>query len=126
MATKTTTTKASTKRPAKAAAKTTAAKRPAATPAKRPARTPAAKTPAAKPAAKRTPAKASGGGVDLTAVTAAAKLVTKLRAQLDAAVIDRNTKMAAARAAGARVVDLVEATGFASAGAAQAAMKAAG
>lgn len=109
MATKTTTTKAAAKRPAKPAAKTTAK----ATPAKRP----------AKAAAKRAPAKRSASEVDLTAVAAAAKLVTKLRAQLDAAVADRNRKMVAAHNAGARVTDLVGATGFASAGAVQAALK---
>lgn len=119
MATKTTTTKAAAKRPAKPAAKATAAK---ATAAKRSATTAAAKSPA-KAAAKRAPAKASASEVDLTAVAAAAKLVTKLRAQLDAAVVDRNSKMVAAHGAGARVTDLVGATGFASAGAVQAALK---
>lgn len=55
-------------------------------------------------------------------LTDAANEVFRLRAELDAAVAQRNKLMVSARTAGMRVVDIQRATAFASAGAAQAAM----
>jgi hypothetical protein len=56
------------------------------------------------------------------ALTDAANEVFRLRAELDAAVAHRNKLMVAGRKAGMRVIDIQTATGFASAGATQAAM----
>lgn len=63
------------------------------------------------------------GKVNLDVIATQAATVVELRAALDLAVAQRNTMMADAHEAGARIVDLQHAAGFTSAGATQAAIK---
>jgi len=77
-----------------------------------------------KTTAKKATAKRAPKAPTTAQLADAALLVTNLRADLDAAVAARNALMAKAYAAGTRVKDIHEATGFASTGATQAAIKA--